>query len=239
LERDTVALLVWMAPLTHEEYTMNPKTKSRVRSTIFCAVLFFPLSASQASVETTQAPNGAKVTKIRVNGRFAFAFLNDGDTNGFLNASKDQITDTSALDFGYAFPDPAHPDFVILIQGAGEIPNSAFTLTTTTAHLAVTTPFEVIRCDLNTIDGTYVCNPTTPITFDVTWTLDGFGTIFEKTKSTQTFGPVSTKFHGEFSRLTATVNETWDGHTNTDGIGDLQDSQNVTFIREITLEPNP
>jgi hypothetical protein len=78
-------------------------------------VLFLTLSASQASVETTQAPNGAKVTKIRVKGLFAFAFLNDGDTNGFLNASKDQITNTSALDFSYAFPDPTSPDFVILI----------------------------------------------------------------------------------------------------------------------------
>jgi hypothetical protein len=202
-------------------------------------VLFLTLSAAQASMETTQAPNGAKVTKIRVNGLFAFAFLNDGDTNGFLNASKDQITNTSALDFSYAFPDPTNPDLAILIQGAGEIPNSAFTITSDSAHLAVTTTFEVILCSVNLIDGTFVCNPTAPITFDLTWQVNGFETVFEKTKRTSTFGPFSTKVQGEFSSLSATVNETWDGHTNTDASGALLDTRSLTFIREITLEPNP
>jgi hypothetical protein len=225
--------------MTHEEYAMNMKTKSLRIGTMLIAVLFLTLLASQASVETTQAPNGAKVTKIRVNGRFAFAFLNDGDTNGFLSATKDQITNTSALDFSYAFPDPTNPDFVILIQGAGEIPNSAFTVTSDSAHLAVTTPFEVTRCDVNIIDGTFVCNPATPITFDLTWTVDGFGTVFEKTKRTETFGPVSTKSRGEFSRVSAIVNETWDRYTNADAGGDLLDTRNLTFVREVTMEANP
>jgi hypothetical protein len=103
----------------------------------------------------------------------------------------------------------------------------------------VTTTFEVTRCDVNIIDGTFVCNPTNPITFDLTWTVDGFGTVFEKTKRTETFGPVSTKFQGEFSSLTATVNETWDGHTNANATGYLGDTKGTTIIREVTLEPNP
>ena len=96
-------------------------------TTLLSAALLLTLSASQASVETSQAPKGATKTTIRVNGRSADMFLIDTDTgtNGFLNASKDQIANTSALDFSYVTPDATDPDIVILIQGAGEIRTAA------------------------------------------------------------------------------------------------------------------
>jgi len=118
---------------------MQTKTKMLGISTLVSAALFLTLSAAQASVEMTQAPNGTTVTKINVNGHFADTFLLDGNTSGSLTASKDEIANTSALDFSYANLDPTNPDLIILIQGAGAIPNSAFTITSTTAHLVLTT----------------------------------------------------------------------------------------------------
>ncbi len=66
------------------------------------AALFLTLSAAQAGAERTQAPNDATVTKIKVNGQFANVLLVDTNTNGGLTASKDQIANTSALNFSYA-----------------------------------------------------------------------------------------------------------------------------------------
>jgi hypothetical protein len=49
-------------------------TKSLRISALLSAALFLTLSVSQADVETTQALNGATVTKIRVNGLSADMF---------------------------------------------------------------------------------------------------------------------------------------------------------------------
>jgi hypothetical protein len=89
---------------------MNAKLRI---SAMLSVALFLALSASQAGVETTQASKGATVTKIKVNGRSADMFLIDSDTgtNGFPNASKDQIADSSSLDFSYVTPD-VDPDLV-------------------------------------------------------------------------------------------------------------------------------
>jgi hypothetical protein len=189
-------------------------------------------------VETTQAPNGAKVTKIRVNGLFAQVFLSDGQTNGILYASKDQITDTSALDFSYLTPDPVDPDLVILIQGAGEIPNSALSVTSTSAHLAVTTPFPVNRFVINLVTGEYDFAPTAPVTFDLTWTRNGAGSVFERIQRTETIGPLTIRSRGEYDLRTASVSGTWDGRSTQNLIGDLMDSQSLTFLREVTLKAN-
>jgi hypothetical protein len=222
---------------------MNPKTKSLTINTLLSAVLFLTLSASQASVETTQAPNGSTKTTIKVNGLSVNVLLSTGnaigDTNGFLAASKDQIANTSALDFSYAFQDPANPDLAILFQGAGAIQNSDFTVTSDSAHLAVTTPFEVTRCVVNLIDGTFVCNPTTPIKFDLTWVRNGFATIFEKSKRIETLGPLTTRIQGEFTSRTASVNGTWDVFTADENLGHLVNTQSTTVIREITMEASP
>jgi len=192
-------------------------------------------------VATTQAPNGAKKTTILVQGRSVFVILFDSttDTNGFLNASQDLITNTSALDFAYAFQHPTDPDLSILIQGAGKIPNSAFTTTATTANLQLTTPFPTTRCVVSLETGDFTCGPGDPVTFNLTWTQDGLFTVHEKTKRTETMGPVTTKSNGEFDQRSATINGTWDGHVATNLLGDLLDTQGTTASREITLEPNP
>src|SRR5262249_58049418 len=164
--------------------TMQRNTKVLNISILVSAVMLLTLSVARAEVVTTQDSNGAETTKITVNGRAAETFLNDPDfnTNGGLTASKDQVANTSALDFSYAFTDPTNPDQVILIQGAGEIPNSAFTITSTTAHLVVTTTssFLVIRCVINLNTGFFECDPTTPKSFDLTWGVNGFGSTDEK-----------------------------------------------------------
>jgi hypothetical protein len=206
-----------------QQDAMQTKTKVLSISTLVSAalLLFLTLSAAQANVERTQAPNGATTMKIKVNGRFAETFLIDTDnfTNESLNASKDQITNTSALDFAYAIVDPTNPEQLILIQGAGAIPNSAFTITSTTAHLGPVTvsnsdSFLIVRCVINLVAGTFECAHTT--------------------------GPVTTKFKGGFTSLTADFNRTWDGHTPDNFPGaTLRDSHSTTIIREITVEPNP
>ncbi|MGB5473403.1 MAG: hypothetical protein WBQ78_07990 [Gammaproteobacteria bacterium] len=155
--------------------------------------------------------------------------------------SIDEIADTSALEFSYATPYETDTDLVILIHGAGEIPNGAYTTTATSAHLAVTTPTEflVIRCVVNLITADFNCAPTTPVTFDLTWVRNGLGSVLEKTKRTETLGPVTTKFKGEYVSVAATVNGIWNGHSPADLAGNLLDSQSTTHIREITLEANP
>jgi len=182
---------------------------------------------------TTDYNKQRMVTTIRVNGRSADVLLVNGAT-GFLNASRDQIANTSALDFSYASPDPANPDFVILFQGAGAIPNSAFVLTQSGARLQVTTPFEVTRCVVNTIDGTFVCAPTSPVAFNLTWTQNGLSSVFERTTRIETLGPVTTTLKGEFFSVSALVNGTFGGHTATANQGNLLDTQSTTIIREVT-----
>ena len=93
---------------------MKTKTKLLVISSILSAALFLNLPASEA---TTKVANRPTITKIRVNGLSADMFLVDGDTNGFLNVGRDQIANTTMLDFSYATPDAVDPDIVILVQG--------------------------------------------------------------------------------------------------------------------------
>ena len=161
------------------------------------------------------------------------------NTNGFLNVGRDQIANTTMLDFSYATPDTANPEIVYLIQGSGEIPNSNFTISSTTARLAVTTPFPSHYCVVNVINADFDCEDSTPITFDLTWVRNGYGSIHEKTQRTETFGPVAVKFKGEYDSVTALVNGRWSGHTASELFGNLVDTKNNTNIREITVAANP
>jgi hypothetical protein len=207
------------------------------------SIILVVLAACSAEPEMTStvesyATGKATTTKIRVNGRSAFAILFDAptQTNGFLNASKDQIANTSALDFAYATPSTTDPDIVILIQGAGEIPNSAFVTTTSSATLSLTTPFPVTRCEVSLETGDFECAETTPISFDLTWVQDGFAEVHEKIKRTEKLGPVTTKFKGEFDQRSTLIDGTWDGRVAENMNGNLLDTQNVTVIREITVQ---
>jgi len=181
------------------------------------------------------------VTRIHVNGRFAFVLLNEGDeTNGSLTASKDQLANTSGLDFGYVEPHPTDPDILVFIQGAGQIPNGSFSIDGQAAALHVTTTFPISRCEVNQVTGEIiVCGDGAPITFDLSWANDHFGDIQEKTKRREVFGPVTTKFEGEFKSRTAAIDGTWTGHT-ADGLtGNLLQTVNTTITREITVQTSP
>ncbi len=178
------------------------------------------------------------VTRIHVNGRFAFTFLNEGEeTNGFLNASKDRLANTTGLDFGYVEPHATDPDILVFIQGAGQIPNSAFSINGQAAELHVTTAFPISRCEVNQETGEIiVCGDGTPIRFDLSWVNNQFGEIHEETRRREVFGPVTTKFQGELKQRTATINGTWTGHTAVDLDGNLLQTVNTTITREITMQ---
>jgi hypothetical protein len=179
------------------------------------------------------------VTEIKVNGRSATAQLLDAQgTNGFLTATEDQIAHTFGLDFSWATPDPMNPLVAILYQGAGEIPPGTFTYSGTTARLNLTTPaaYPVIRCEIDLDNGTSTCAPSGPLTFNMTWTANGFGRIEEKLKRKEVMGPITTKVNAEFTLQTANVNGTWGGRSSPNMNGDLTDSESKTYIREITIE---
>ncbi|MBL0219681.1 MAG: hypothetical protein IPQ07_38175 [Myxococcales bacterium] len=199
-----------------------------------CSVESPPESTSTEAV----ARKNKTVTSIIVNGRSAYAaLLDDQGTNGFLAATRDQVANTSGLDFSWATPDPTNPDLAILYQGAGEIPNAAFTQNGTTATLNLTTPadYPINRCVINMNDGTFTCAASGPLTFNVSWVQNGFGSVHETTKRVETLGPVTTKVKAEFTTVTATVNGTWGGRSSPDLGGDLTDSESKTSIREITV----
>ena len=216
---------------------MNAKTKLLGIGTVLIAALFLTPAAPQAGA--TQSMNAVTVTKFRMNGLSCDTFLVADTTNGFLNVGRDEIANTTAIDFSYATPDATDPDIVILVQGSGEIPNSSFTISPTAAHLSVTTPFPSHRCVVNVVTAVFVCADGEPITFDLTWAANGLGSLREKTRRTETFGPLTTTFRGEFESRNATVNGTWTGHTASDLLGNLVDHKNATNVREIALKANP
>ena len=221
---------------------MNKKIKILSIIMILSTVFYLTFPALSARVETTQAANAVTKTNIRVNGLSADTFLVEETTNtyGFLNVGRDQIANTTSLDFSYATPDINDPQIVYLIHGAGEIPNSAFTISSATAHLSVTTSFPVRHCAVNIVTADYNCETGTPITFDLIWVKNGFGSIDEKVHRTETIGPLTVKFKGEFESVTAIVNGSWTEHSTAGDLsGNRVDSKDSTNIREITLKANP
>jgi hypothetical protein len=187
------------------------------------------------------APHGPTVTKMRENGLSSNTFLFDAatNTNGFLNVARDEVANITTIEFSYATPDTVDPEIVILVQGIGEMPNSAFTISPTTAHLAGTTPFPNHRCVVNIVTAYFDCADGEPITFDLSWVKNGMEIIQEKVQRTQTIGPLTIKFKGEFESVTATVNGAWTGHLAADMIGNLIDNKSNTNIREVTMAAHP
>ena len=223
---------------------MNTKAKLSCITAIIAmlsVVVLFTVHASRAGIETKkQASNGTKKMTIRVNGISSFAILADENTNtnGFINVGRDQIANTTQLDFSYATPDTVDPEIVYFIHGMGDIPNGAFTVDLSSAHLAVTTAFPVDSCVVNIVTSDFDCENGSPITFNLAWARDGFGSINEKIQQRQTMGPLTVKFKGEYESVTAAVNGTWTGHTGTNQFGNLFDNKNSTSLREITMETN-
>src|SRR5262245_13431017 len=173
--------------------------------TMLTAAVVLTASASRADVEKSKSANGATVTKIRTNGRFADVILSDDGFNGFLTVSRDQISDTTSLDFSFSARNPDNPDIAFFWSGVGEIPNSAFTgnANWTSAHLSVTTPFTVTFVEFDLVTGKFTSAPWTPMTFDLTWERNSFLTVFERVERLETFGPVRVHFAGAFSLETA------------------------------------
>ena len=195
----------------------------------------------QAGSMTAQVPTKPTVMRINVNGQFDSVLLVDTNTNtnGILIVSRDQFANTSALDFSYATPDPANPNLAVFIQGAGEIPNAAFTTTPTTGHLVVTVSssatFLMNYCVVHLDTASLECFPPPPRSFDLTWVGDGLGSAFETATLVETFGPLTTKSEGTFTSKTAKVNGTWDAHSPVNMPGTLENTRNTNIIREITV----
>jgi hypothetical protein len=217
------------------------QTKTRILSVASLAIAALCLTVSAAQARQMN-------TRITINGKFATVFLIDpaAGINGSLTVSKDQVANTTGLDFSYGFANPANPEQIILITGAGTIANDAFTITNTTAQLSVTVSdsppsFSFQSCIVDQNTGTVDCNPTSPESLAFTWAANGFATVVEKTDRTETFGPVTTHFKGTFSTQSANSAGTFGGHTNADSAsatGTLSQSQNMTLTKEITVPPN-
>jgi hypothetical protein len=171
--------------------------------------LLTTLLAAQARVPVSRAPR----SKVRL--RDAFGFLVDADLNGFVSVVIDEIANTTTLSFSYAFPDPGNPAVTLFYSGEGTIPDSAFSTTAASAHLAVTTPpsLPVLRCVIVGVigePGSFTCAPsTTPVTFDLAWIKDGVGSVRETTTTTETSGSVTTKVFRHFDQLTSVMSGTW------------------------------
>lgn len=217
-------------------------TKSKLQSLfpILAVTLWMIVAPSPANAAEA---NSTRVTKFRVDGLSAQAFLYDENTGlgGFIFVAEDQINKTVSVDFSFVVPHPTDPDLVYDFQGAGQVPITSVTFTSTSAHLSVTTPesFPVYRCELNIITGEYNCLPYPPLTFDLTWVRNGFTSVYEKTKRTESFGPVTTKYEAEFVSHSALVSGTYGDYSRSNMSGTLYDTQNKSFIREVTMQLNP
>jgi len=212
-----------------------------MRSMVVLVCLVGACAFDDPELETgTSQQASTTVTRIKVNGRFADVQLDEGDsTNGFLTASKDQIANTTGLDFGYAEPHPTDPDIAVILQGAGQIPNGSFSVNGQAAALHVTTAFPISRCEVNQITGESVCGAGAAIRFDLSWVNNHFDETQEQTRSRRVFGTVTTRFEGEFKLRSAIVGGTWTGHTGDNMTGDLLQTMNTTITREITMEASP
>ncbi len=197
-------------------------------------------SEKVGGLEAEASERRQNVTRIRVNGQASDVFLFDPNTGaqGGLNVSRDEITNTTAIDFSYASP-TSDPDIIILTQGAGEIPNSAYTQTDTGARLLLAaTPFPVQVCTVNLITAEFSCVEGAPISFDLTWEANGFSIVEERCHRTETLGPLTTRTRGEFVERSAVVNGTWNGNSGENMSGHLTDTKESTVIREITMRLN-
>ena len=203
-----------------------------------CSMESTPATGSSEQAVKKHSHPSSNVTRIIVNGLSASVpLLDSAGTNGFLTVTRDQVANTTGLDFGWATPDATNADLMILYQGAGQIPNSSFTQSASSAQLSLTTPadYGVFQCIINTITGDFTCAPTAPLVFDLTWLGNGFGSVHEQTRRVEKLGPVTTKVNAEYTQVTATVNGTWGGRSSPDLSGSLTDSESKTYIREITV----
>lgn len=191
----------------------------------------------------TQAPAWAgneNVTVIRSKGSSAFANLFDPATqsSGFLNVARDAVAGTTMIDFAWATPVPGDPRHVVLVQGAGEIANAAFTVDRDGAQLNVLTPFETVRCLVDIEDGVFDCAPAPALAFALSWTRIGQQREWRHTVSEVRMGPLTVRSQGQFEVNLASVAGTFAGLPATGGFGDLLESRGASVTREVRMKTN-
>lgn len=222
----------------------SPMGRGLVRAVVGVSavvLLLAPPDGARAGTETIATGNGDRVTKMRTSGRSTFTLLVDDatQTNGFLNVARDTIAGTASMDFAWATPSPSNPDIVILVQGAGEIPGSAFTVERTTARLNVVTPFPTIRCEVSLESGAFECAASHPVAFDLRWARSGFGSEWRQEVSRNVFGPVTIHAQGQFELQQAKANGVWAGFASQGLAASLLDSKGSTVTREVTVSARP
>jgi hypothetical protein len=197
--------------------------------------------AAWAGVDTRVDAGGARVTQIRISGPGAFANLFDPTTqsSGFLTVARDAVGGTTSLDFAWAAPVPSDPRYIVLIAGAGEIPNSAFTVDRTGARLVVLTGFETVRCLVDLETGLFDCAPGPVQAFDLAWTRDGLFVEWEQKVSESRLGPLVVRAQGQYEQRSAQVAGTFGGLPMRGPLGQLTDTRGATVTRELSIKARP
>jgi hypothetical protein len=210
-----------------------------IRKSIISIVMILALSASPSSVEGLKASNSDAATNTRLSIQSADVIIDEGDRYLGLIVTRDVIANTTSLNFGYRFLDPNDSNQTIYIIGdEGEIPNSTFTINSTSAQLRVTTPdsYAVTRCVVNNDTGDYTCAPSGPSTFNLTWIEDGSLALEGNVTRFETSESWMVRTRGRFEQVNANVSGMWDEHSSANMTGFLTNSENATLFREKKLE---
>lgn len=182
-----------------------------------------------------------RVSVIRSNGSSVFANLVDPATqsSGFLSVSRDAVAGTTALDFAWATPVPGDPRLVVLVQGAGEIPNAAFTVDRDGAQLNVVTPFDTVRCVVDIEDGAFDCASAPALAFALSWARIGLEREWRQTVSEVRMGPLTVRSQGQFELTGATVHGSFGGLPTSGALGNLIDTKGASVTREVRMRAAP
>jgi hypothetical protein len=218
---------------------VGPDVKARhaAPARVLRAALAAGLLATQALVWA----GNERLTAIRTNGNSAFANLVDPATqsSGFLNVARDAVAGSTALDFAWSTPVPGDPRHVVLVQGAGEIPNDAFALSRDGARLNVVTPFETVRCRVDIENGSFDCAPGPALAFALVWTRIGHDREWRQTVSEVRMGPLTVRSQGQFEQHPATVAGSFGGLPASGTLGNLIDTRGASVTREVRLRTAP
>lgn len=205
----------------------------------------FPIPAAFAAlllvIQASAWAGNERVTVVRSNGSSAFANLFDPATqsSGFLTVSRDAIAGTTTLDFAWATPVPGDPRHVVLVQGAGEVPNAAFTVDHDGAQLNVLTPFETVRCLVDIEDGNFDCAGAPALDFALRWSRIGLEREWQQTVSEVRMGPLTVRSRGQFERTAAAVDGRFGGLSTTGASGNLFDTRGASVTREVRMKTAP
>jgi len=182
-----------------------------------------------------------RVTLIRTHGSAVYANLVDPATqsSGFLSVGRDVVAGTTTLDFAWATPVPGDPRHVVLVQGAGEIPNDAFAVSRDGAQLNVVTPFETVRCRVDIENGSFDCAPGPALAFALVWAGIGQEREWRQTVSEVRMGPLTVRSQGQFEQHSATVAGSFAGLPAVGALGNLIDTRGASVTREVRMRTAP